>query len=377
MIKSVPFVQLQRQYERFKEEIDNAISRVAASGHYIMGPEVEKFEAEFAAICGTTFAIALGNGTDALVLAMKALGIGPGDEVITAVNSFVASAGAIHACGATAVFADIGQDYNILPESLEAKITPATKAIVPVHLTGRLADMDAINQIADRYDLLVIEDAAQAIGAKKNGVRAGAFGAVGCFSLHPLKNIFIMGDGGVVTTSCPHIYKKIKRLQNHGLITRDVAAHWGENSRFDAIHGAVGLVKLAHFDEITNRFTDIAERYRQGLDSLVGVPRDSENERSVYHNFVIDCDDRDGLVDFLSLHGVETKIHYPILLSKQPAARTPNVQVSEYPNAERLIKRQLSLPIYPELTNNEIDYVIDKIALFYSQHRKFGSKLSG
>ncbi len=366
MISSVPFVQLQRQYERFKEEIDEAILRVAASGQYIMGPEVEQFEAEFAKICGTKFAIAMGNGTDALVLALKALGIGQGDEVITAVNSFVATAGAIHACGATPVFADVGEDYNILPESLERMISPATRAIIPVHLTGRLANMDAVNQIADHYDLLVIEDAAQAIGAEKNGMRAGSFGAIGCFSLHPLKNVFIMGDGGVVTTGCPYIYKKIKRLQNHGLINRDLAAHWGENSRLDAIHGAVGLVKLAHFREITKRFRDLAERYRHGLRAVVGVPKDRDNERSVYHNFVIDCDNRDELAKYLSTHGVETKIHYPILLHKQPAARTLGIRAVEFPNAERLVKRQLSLPIYPELTNDEADYVIGKINLFYS-----------
>ena len=365
MNKLIPFVDLSRQYKKYKLEIDDAISEVAVSGTYVMGPQVAKFEQELADLCGTKYAVAVGNGTDALIMALKTLGIGPGDEVITAPNSFVASAGAIAAVGADCVFVDVDEDHNIDANKIKGSITGKTKAILPVHLTGRPAAMAEIMEIAKTYRLYVIEDAAQAIGAELNGKRVGSLGHIGCFSLHPLKNIFVMGDGGFLTVSCPKVYQDLKQLQNHGLIDRDTAAAWGINSRLDTLHCAVGLVKLRHFTEITERYIEIANMYTVGLRDLVRVPVNKNGEKAVYHNYVIDCDNRDGLMSHLAAQNIETKIHYPVLLHLQPAARGMPYNSGDFPMAENLNKRQLSLPIFPELTDAEIDRVIKEIREFY------------
>jgi dTDP-4-amino-4,6-dideoxygalactose transaminase len=362
----VPFVRLDLQYINMKKEIDNAFIKVASSGQYVLGPYTHKFETALAKLCNTKFAITVANGTDALIIAMKALGITNNDEVITAPNSFIASAGAINAVGAIPVFADVCEDHNINPHEIEKKITSKTKAIMPVHLTGRPADMDSINDIAKRYGLFVIEDSAQAIGASLHGNPTGSLGDIGCFSLHPLKNFFVMGDGGFITLSCPWIYKKIISLRNHGLIDRNECTSYGYNSRLDEIHCAIGLEKLKLFDTITKRFIEIANRYRKGLNKIVMCPTDKKNEKAVYHNFVITVRDRDKLKFFLEEHGIETKIHYPILICNQPANKINFLSSESFPIAEKLNKTQLSLPIYPELENDKIDYVIAKINHFYS-----------
>tara|TARA_A100001015_G_scaffold316902_1_gene432390 strand:+ start:527 stop:1630 length:1104 start_codon:yes stop_codon:yes gene_type:complete len=365
MIESVAFVRLDRQYQRYKDEIDAAMLSVAASGQYVMGPVVEEFEKGLAKICGTRFAVALANGTDALVLAMLALDIGNGDEVITSPNSFIASAGSIVQVGARPVFVDIREDHNIDSTAIAEKITRRTKAIMAVHLTGRPAAMEQIRQIADNHGIYVIEDAAQAIGATLNGRAVGSFGDFGCFSLHPLKNIFVMGDAGFLTCSCPHLYQRIRRLQNHGLINRDTAACWGMNSRLDSIHCAVGLVKLKYFESITKRFRDVAKRYQDGLSDVVRVPLDRDGEQAVYHNFVIDCERRDDLMEYMAANGVETKIHYPLLLHTQPAARSLDYKLGDFPVAEKMNARQLSLPIYPEIREDETEHVISCVRSFY------------
>ena len=236
---------------------------------------------------------------------------------------------------------------------------------MPVHLTGNPADMHSIKKLAEKYNLFVIEDAAQAIGASFHGEKVGSMGDLAAFSLHPLKNLFVPGDGGFITLQCPFLYNRIKTMRNHGLINRDTCASWGINSRLDTIHCAIGLEKVKIFEKITTRFLDVAKRYRTGLGNVVGVPEEIEGVQAVYHNFVIKCERRDELADFLRNNGIETKMHYPILLHQQPASKNFCDKYGEYPMAERLNQLQLSLPIYPEITDDEVNFVIQKIISFY------------
>lgn len=369
MTLKVPFVSVQRQYNEMRDEINFAIQNVLESGSYVLGPEVDEFEKALAKICGTSFCATVANGTDALVISMKVLGIGPGDEVIVPTNSFIASAGAVVQTGATPVFCDVNDDFNIDAGDVEQRITVKTKAIMPVHLTGRPADMSEVKSLANKYDIYVIEDAAQAIGASLNGEKVGSMGDIAAFSLHPLKNLFVIGDGGFITTQCPKIYEKIKTLRNHGLIDRNTCCSWGMNSRLDTIHCAIGLQKVKVFDDITSRFRKVAHLYKAGLQNVVDVPKETKGMFSVYHNFVIKCDHRDDLHEFLAMNGIETKMHYPILLHKQPAAVALRDVERGFPNAEKLNAMQLSLPIFPEITMEEVNYVIAQINSFYEKYQ--------
>lgn len=368
MNMKVPFVSLERQYKEMRNEINEAVQNVLERGLYVLGPEVDEFEKALANICGTSYCATVANGTDALVIAMKVLGIGPGDEVIVPTNSFVASAGAVVQTGATPVFCDVLDDFNLDASDVEERITANTKAVMPVHLTGRPADMPAIKSLARRYDLYVIEDAAQAIGASLNGIKVGSLGDIAAFSLHPLKNLFVIGDGGFITTNCPFVYEKIKQFRNHGLIDRNTCASWGMNSRLDTLHCAIGLKKVGVFEDITSRFRKVARTYQEGLNDVVDVPKERDGMKSVYHNFVIKCDRRDELREFLEGKGIETKIHYPILLHLQPAAIGLRANRKGFPMAEKLNTMQLSLPIFPEITLHELNYVIDQITTFYKRH---------
>jgi dTDP-4-amino-4,6-dideoxygalactose transaminase len=365
MTQTVPFVALDRQYNEMRDEINNSVQRVMERGLYVLGPEVGEFETSLAEICGSPYCLTVANGTDALVIALKVLGIGSGDEVIVPTNSFIASAGAVVQTGAKPVFCDVLEDFNIDASDAEKRITANTKAIMPVHLTGRPADMIAINSIAQKYDLFVIEDAAQAIGASLNGEKVGSMGDLAAFSLHPLKNLFVMGDGGFISMKCPFIYEKIKKIRNHGLIDRDTCAFWGMNSRLDTIHCAIGLEKIKVFDSITNRFKKVARMYKEGLMEVVNVPDEPAGMSAVYHNFVITCERRDELSQYLSVNGIETKMHYPILLHRQPAAIGLFDGKGDFPMAEKLNAMQLSLPIFPEITEKEVKYVIENIISFY------------
>src|SRR6267142_4806801 len=261
-VTQVPFVSLDRQYLDLRDELHEALDRVGRSGMYIMGEELERFEAEAAAFCGTRHALGVANGSDALFLILKALDIGPGDEVITCPNSFIATAWVIIAAGARPVFVDVTEDYNIDPTLLERAITPRTKAIIPVHLTGRPADMDRVNDIARRRRIAVVEDAAQAIGARYKGRRVGSLGTAASFSLHPIKNLGIMGDGGIVTTDSRDIYERISKLRNHGLRNRDECEIWGYNSRLDPLQAGFASIKLKRLDAWNQRCREIASRSR-------------------------------------------------------------------------------------------------------------------
>jgi dTDP-3-amino-2,3,6-trideoxy-4-keto-D-glucose/dTDP-3-amino-3,4,6-trideoxy-alpha-D-glucose/dTDP-2,6-dideoxy-D-kanosamine transaminase len=364
----VPFVNLGIHYKNLKDEIIQKFDDISSQGSYVLTNELNEFEKNFANFCGTKYAIGVANGTDALILSMKAIGIKEGDEVITAPNSFIASAGAIAAVGATPVFVDVNEDYNINPDLIENAITEKTKAIMPIHLTGRPAEMNKIIEIANSHNLKIIEDAAQAIGAEYKGKKVGSFGISGCFSLHPLKNLHVQGDGGIITTNNTEFFEKIIKLRNHGLKNRDECEFWGYNSRLDSIQAGIGNIKLKKIDDWNNRYREIASIYREGLKEINNhliVPKDKDYENPVYHNFVIETQRRDELVQHLLNNGIETKVHYPIPLHLQEAASSLGYFKGDFPVCELQTTKILSLPIYPELTNEQIELVIKNIKSFF------------
>lgn len=364
-MKNIKFVNLPAQFNSLGEEIPKKISEVLQSGDYILGNELKRFEQDFANYCKCRNAIGVGNGTDALFLAMKALDIGHGDEVITTPNSFVATAGAIVASGAKPVFVDVRDDFNINPHKIKEAITKKTKAIIPVHLTGRPADMKTILDTANQHEILVIEDAAQAVGALYNNQRTGSFGIAGCFSFHPLKTLNAYGDGGAITTNNIDLYERLIKIRNHGLKNRDECDFFGYNSRLDNIQAAILNIKLKYLDNWNKRIREIAKLYKENLQDIVKVPIDRSGEESVYHTFIILCEKRDELQQYLLGQGIETKVHYPTPIHLQQAASSLGYKQGDFPQAEMQAKKILSLPIYPELTEDEVKTVCNKIRTFY------------
>jgi dTDP-4-amino-4,6-dideoxygalactose transaminase len=363
---NIPFVNLGKQFANLETELTQAFVDIGRSGQYIMGDRLESFERKMATFCEVDHAIGVANGSDALFLVLKALGVGPGDEVITATNSFIASAWVIAATGAKPVLVDVDEDFNISAHLVEAAVTKNTKAIIPVHLTGRPAAMDEINAIAARNNLHVIEDAAQAIGARYRGRRVGSLGLAAGFSLHPLKNLGIYGDGGLITTNDTQLAAKLRLLRNHGLRNRDECEVWGLNSRLDPMQAAFAEIKLAMLEGWNARCREIASAYRTGLADCVQVPFDQPWEECVYHNFVIRTDKRDELMAHLKDKGVDTRVHYPIPIHLQDAAKDLGHKLGDFPNAEEYAKTMISLPIYPELNDDEVAYITRAVKLFYS-----------
>lgn len=365
---SVKYVNLPLQYKFLKDDILDKIKNIFDKGNFILGSEVKNLEMRFARYCDCKFALGVGNGTDALFLAIKALNIGRDDEVITAPNSFIATAGAIANAGAKPVFVDVRDDYNINPYLIEDAITSKTKAILPVHLTGRPADMNPILEIAKKHDLFVIEDAAQAIGAEYNDKKTGSFGIAGCFSLHPLKNLNASGDAGMITTNDSDLYEKLIKLRNHGLRNRDECEFWGYNSRLDSIQAAIVNVKLDYLDEWHEKLRNIVDIYQKKLNGIVSFPRDESHLNSTNHLFMIQCEKRDELQNYLSKKDIETKVHYPLPIHLQEPAKKLGYKEGDFPIAELQSKRILSLPIYPELTNEQVNIVAEEIKNFYSHN---------
>jgi dTDP-4-amino-4,6-dideoxygalactose transaminase len=367
ILRQVPYVDLAAQHRPLREEILHAIGEVLDSGIFVLGSKVEQFEREFAKLCGTRFAVGVASGLDALVLSLRGLGIGPGDEVITAPNSFVASGSAIALAGARPVFADVTDDYSLEPQAVERAITQRTRAIVPVHLTGRPARMPELGEIAQRHGLLVIEDAAQAVGARLGGRSVGSFGDAGAFSLHPLKTLGACGDGGVVTTDSQELYRRLKLLRNHGLRSRDDCAQWAPNSRLDTLQAAILLVKLDYLEEWTEIRRANARRYIEGLADLseIVVPRERPDERAVYHTFVVLAERREELREHLTERGIGTQVHYPTPIHLLMAARELGYRRGDFPVAERQSEQILSLPVHHALQAADIDYVCEAIREFY------------
>jgi len=361
----VPYLDLPGQYRASKDEILSAVDRVLERGDYILGEELTAFEKAFADYCGVRHAIGVANGTDAILLALKALGIGPGDEVITVPNSFIATVSPIVFVGATPVFVDIGDDMLMDFQLLEKVLTPRTKAIIPVHLTGRCVPMGPLLELAKRRHLWIVEDAAQAVGAHDGQHKAGAAGHIGCFSLHPLKNLNAAGDGGMITTHDEALAAKIRLLHNHGLQNRDEAAFWGHNSRLDTLQAAILNCRLPRLDAVIQRRREIAALYQQHLSSKVICPQESPQERHTYHVFIVQAERRDALKAHLAQRGVETKIHYPVPIHLQPAAAALGYKRGDFPVCERLADRILSLPIHAGLTDEQVAWVCDAINDFY------------
>ncbi len=362
----IPYVSIAAQHTEIKAELLAAMAAVIDKGQFILGDEVGEFEQRFAERCGVRYAIAVNSGTDALVLALRFLGIGPGDEVITVPNSFVATASCIVLVGARPVFVDVREDYNMDPAQLERAITSKTKAILPVHLTGRPADMDPILKVARAYQLRVVEDCAQAVLAEYRGRSVGSFGDAGCFSLHPLKTLGACGDAGVVTTNSEEMCHKLHLLRNHGLRSRDDCVMWGSNSRLNTLQAAILLVKMNHLEAWTEQRRSHAAYYQKRL-KVIGslrLPADRPHEKSVYHTFVIQAEHRDELRSYLADHGIETAVHYPIPIHLHEAAAALGYRPGSFPVTERQAARILSLPIYSELTPDDLEYIVQNVQEF-------------
>jgi aminotransferase EvaB len=344
------------------------VAEVVARGDFTLGREVDRFEDEFAAIAGTRHAVGVGSGTDALLLSLKALGVDRGDEVITTPYTFFATVGAIVTAGARPVFADIRPDYNLDPERVEAAVTPHTKAILPVHWSGKPCDMDPLLAIAARHGLAVIEDACHAIKATYKGRPAGSLGTIGCFSLHPLKNLNVWGDGGLATTNSDDLAGRLRLLRNHGLTSRDECAVFAYNSRLDTIQAVVARHLLAKLDYITEARRARAAYYDEALRAVpqVGVPPREPEYGQVFHLYVVRCAARDELQRHLVASGVDAKVHYPIPMHLQPAARDLGYGRGDFPVCESVVSEVLSLPVHEFITREQQDRVVSLVAGFYA-----------
>ncbi len=366
---SVQFLNLKQQYEKIKAEIDAAVMSVVSSGAYILGPNVTALESEIAQYTGTAFAVGLASGTDALLLALKAVGVGAGDEVITTPFTFVATIEAIAYLGAKPVFADIDlATYNIDPISVAAKITAKTKAILPVHLYGYPADMDSIMQLAQKHDLKVVEDCAQAIGTRYRSRHVGGFSDAGCFSFFPTKNMGAMGDGGMVIAQDKAVADELKVLRGHGSRKTYYYDVIGYNSRLDEIQAAVLRVKLKYISRWNQQRRANAELYAQHLKGLpLTLPPHAAEHEPAFHQYTIRTPKRDALQQYLKNNGITAMIYYPLSLHLQSAYAYLGNGIGSFPSAETADKEVLSLPIHQDLTSSEIEEVCRTITDFFKR----------
>lgn len=365
--QTVPFVNLGVEAMSVREDLLKACEKVILGGHYILGPELDAFEKEFANYCGAQESVGISNGTHALMLALRACGVTTGDEVITSPNSFLASASAIALVGAKPVFADIHEDGNIDPGHLERAITSRTKALLPVHLTGRLARMPEIMEIAKKYKLKVIEDACQAVGADLDGKRAGSWGDLAAFSLHPLKNLRAIGDGGMITINNEELGQNIRRDRNHGLVDREKSLSWGYNARLDELQAAMLRVQLRHLDAWTEQRRKLALRMNDLLRSYVEVPDEGPGEKCVYQTYVIKADRRDQLLAYLKENGVSALVHYATPIHLQPAAHSLGYSAGDFPVTMKHVSRIISLPLYSSMKHEQQDYLSELVRNFYKE----------
>jgi dTDP-4-amino-4,6-dideoxygalactose transaminase len=368
----VPLLDLKAQYETIRDEIRSAIDRVLESQHFILGPEVEVLERDVAAYSQCRFGIGVSSGTDALLVALMAIGLKPGDEVITTPYTFFATAGSVSRLGGVPVFVDIEpRTFNIDPNQIESKLSPRTRAIIPVHLFGQMTDMGVIMDIATRHGVRVIEDAAQAIGAEHKGRRAGSVGHLGCFSFYPTKNLGGFGDGGMVTTNDQDLADRLRVLRTHGIRSRYHNEVVGGNFRLDEIQAAVLRVKLKHLDKWTEGRRRNADLYRKFFDSgwlslhpELSLPADASTGRHIYNQFVIRHKKRDGLMNHLRDRGIGSEIYYPETLHLQECFKPLGGKPGDFPQSELAATEALALPIYPELTNEMLSYVVSSVKEF-------------
>jgi dTDP-4-amino-4,6-dideoxygalactose transaminase len=356
---NVPFVDLRKQHEPIDNELIEVFQRVLRQSSFILGPEVKNFEAAFASYLGATDSIALNSGTAALQLVLQALEIGPGDEVITVPNTFIATAEAISAVGARPVFVDVDPlSYTMDPSLVEAAITPRTRALLPVHLYGQSADMDALLEIAKRHNLHVVEDACQAHGAEYKGRKAGTMGIAGCFSFYPSKNLGCLGEGGAVVTSDAKLADKVRLLRAHGSTRKYEHSMPAYNFRLEGLQGGLLSVKLKYLDEWNDRRRKCARRYEELLSgTAISIPVEMPFAKHVYHLYVIQVEGRDEIRQQLAAKKIECGLHYPIPLHLQKAYETLGYKEGDFPVTEQAARRILSLPIYPDLTNEQVEAV--------------------
>ncbi|HMN49840.1 MAG TPA: DegT/DnrJ/EryC1/StrS family aminotransferase [Ignavibacteriaceae bacterium] len=375
----VPFLDLKIQYQSIKSEVDAAIQNVLDNTAFILGPSVENFEKDFAEAQNVKYCLGTSSGTDANHLVLWGLGIGPGDEVIIPANTFIATAWGATLCGATPVFVDCHpESYNIDPSKVEAAITSKTKAIVAVHLYGQSADLDPLKQIANKHNLILVEDAAQAHLAEYKGKPIGGLTAAASFSYYPGKNLGAFGEGGAVTTNDEDLYKHVKMLREHGQSKKYYHETFGHNYRMEGIQGAVLGVKLKHLNDWTNGRRKVAAKYKDGLKDLkeIILPKEMPYAKHVYHLFVIQVNGtslekanqlRDKLKDYLTEKGISVGLHYPVPLHQQKCFEVLGYKKGDFPITEKLAETGVSLPMYPELTDEQINYVVDNIRKFFSK----------
>jgi dTDP-4-amino-4,6-dideoxygalactose transaminase len=372
---SVPLCDIQGQYLSLKSEIDQAVLRVLGSGQAILGPEVAAFEQEAAAVCGAKFAVGCGSGTDALVLALHALGIGPGDEVIVPTFTFFATASSVCRVGATPVFADIDPiTFNIDPNDIQAKLTHRTRAVIPVHLFGQCCDMDAIWQLADNHRLYVVEDAAQSFGSEYQGRRCGTLGIAAAMSFYPTKNLGALGDAGLVTTNDPSLDQKLRALRVHGAEVRYYHKYIGYNMRLDAVHAAVLRVKLPHVARWLQAREAAAKRYDHlieaaNLHGFMRRPLAKFDRRHTFNQYVVrvPASHRDALVQYLKTHGVGVEVYYPLCLHQQECFASLGYRTGDFPVSEEAAATVLALPMFPEITEAQQARVIETCARYLAQ----------
>lgn len=363
----INFVDLKRQNKLYKKEFMQAIENVVDDAIFSSGKPLELFEQEFASFCNKKYAVGLNSGTDALFLTLIAYEIGPGDEVITAPNSYIASAMTVTNVGATPVFVDVdSKSYNIDPAQIEAKITKKTKAIIPVHLYGQAADMDPIIRIAQKYNLIIIEDCCQAHGAEYKGKKVPV-SETGAFSFYPGKNLGAFGDGGAVVTDNKIIKEKLEYLRNDGSVVKYVHKMFGYKSRLDTLQANILLTKLKHLEEFIVKRRNAAQKYNSLLKEMgqLQTPVEMDYGRHAYHIYAILAEERDELKKFLEKNEIAMVIHYPLPIHLQDAYKTLGYKKGDFPITEELAEKTISLPIFPEITDLEIEYVCDKIHEFY------------
>jgi len=363
----IPVANLRAQYQSLKKEIDAAVDEVLREGAFIQAEACRSFEKEFAAFCGTSAACGVANGSDALFLALKALGLGPGDEVVTTPFSFIATAEAISRNGASVVFADIEEEtMNLDPKEVESHLSEKTKAVIPVHLYGHPADMNGLARISPK--LTIIEDAAQAHGAELNGKRAGAIGAIGCFSFYPTKNLGAAGDAGMLVSNDANLIERARLLGNHGEHAKYEHALEGISSRLDNLQAAILQVKLRHLEGWNEKRRHLATIYSQELQGIAGLrlPKEAPGCRAVYHQYTVRSAQRDALRLHLEERGVASAIHYPHPIHLQPVYQHLGLKKGSFPIAERAAAEVLCLPIYPELSEDDVRRVASKVKDFFS-----------
>jgi len=364
----IPMVDLKEELEILKEPILQALKEVLESGEYVLGKKGRELEKKIATYVGTSYGVGVGNGTDALYLALRALDIGPQDEVLTTPFTFFATGEAIAQVGAKPVFVDIEEDtYNIDPLKIREKITPNTKAIIVVHLYGQTAKMQEIMEVAHEFNLKVIEDACQAIGTEYKGKRIGGIGDIGCFSFFPSKNLGAYGDGGMIVTNNTKLYNKIITLRNHGSSIKYIHSTIGMNSRLDEFQAAILLVKFNFLDIFLHKRKEIAKRYTLELNDIVKTPPLIETREHTFHQYCVEIDNRDQLISFLQQNNISSAIYYPIPLHLQEAFYYLNYQKGDFPIAEKSADKILALPIFPFMTFEKQDKVISTLKQFFKE----------